>query len=117
MCVCVFVCVCVCVRGGGAVHGQETGGRLSYKMTQADKVLLWQDSTAAMINPGQEREVGETERQVSRFEHKTETSTQASLFSPNKIIETEEVCACVFMFVFGGQAEGGRNSFMDVRRV
>lgn len=39
----------------GAVHGQETRGRLSYKMTQTDKVLLWQDSTAAMINLGQER--------------------------------------------------------------
>lgn len=89
------------MTGGSAWAGDR--GRLSYKMTQTDKVLHWPDSTAAMINLGQEREVGKTERQVSRFGHKTETSTQSSLFSHNKIIETEEVCARVFMFVLGGR--------------
>lgn len=41
---------------------------------------------------------------------------QGSLFSHNKIIETKEVCACVFMFVLGAEKEG-EMSFIDVKRV
>lgn len=47
------------------------------------------------------------------------TSLRSSLLSHNKIIETEEVCACVLMFVLveGAAEEEGEMSFIDVKRV